>query len=241
MRAHRWQLTAGLLLAGLLGLGGWVWWSASPAPVPTPDSDGKTNGRPASETKPLTIRLHVLRLVPEGRNLRRLGELGDKTYGARLNDRVEVEATLSEPAYAYLIAFNPAEKPENREQLLPSSAAERTPEKGERLAPASRLKLDDGEGLQALAVVASRQRLPAYAQWRKTRPPLLWEKTRATSGVVWVADGAFVDGVFEPGFQRATEEKAGDKALIRELARQLKAMPDFEAVSVVGFAVDRAE
>jgi hypothetical protein len=69
----------------------------------------------------------------------------------------------------------------------------------------------------------------------------LWEKTPATSGAVWSSDGVVVDGFYEPGFQRATEEKVNDKALIRELARRLKSMSGVEAVSVVGFAVDRPE
>jgi hypothetical protein len=50
-----------------------------------------------------------------------------------------------------------------------------------------------------------------------------------------------VEGFYEDGFDRATEEAKGDKAVIRDLARQLRALPGVEAVAVMGFAVDRVD
>jgi hypothetical protein len=169
-----------------------------------------------------------------------VGELGASTYRARLNDYVLVEAELSEPAYAYLIAFNPTDRPESREQPVPQNEATRPPGRRDRLDPDVRIHLDDGEGLQAFALVASRRPLPSYTDWRDRRPPLAWQRVPATSGVVWLGDGTVVRGQFDPGFQRGTQDRADDKALLGQLSHALREMPGVEAVAVVAFAVDPA-
>jgi hypothetical protein len=240
-RPRRWPLAVGvgvllgaLLLAGLAGLGRRR--PETARSVPVPDEQPAERAAPA---RPLTVRLRVRRLVPDGFNLRLAGELGEREYRVRLNDRVQVEAELSEPAYAYLIAFNPADNPDDREQLVPQSEAGRPPDRRERLEPETQLNLNDGEGLQVFAVLASRQPLPAYAEWRKRRPPLTWRRVPATSGVVWRGDGAVVRGQYEGAAVRAREEKS-DQEVVRDLARTLREMPKVEAVAVVGFAVDPA-
>jgi serine/threonine protein kinase len=240
---RRWLVGAGVvLLGGLVGLGGLTLSrrprTAPPETAPTP----RVNPSPdvANAVKPLKARLKVHRLSFDGFNLQRVGELGEATYRARLNDRVTVEVVLSEPAYAYVIAFNPTDKTDGREQLVPETEANRPPKKQDHLSPDTRLIMNDGEGLQVFAVVASRQPLPSYAEWRERRPPLPWQRTRATSGVVWRDDGEGVYPQVEPGLVRATEEVESDKAVVGDLARKLKAMPGVEAVDVVGFAVDPA-
>jgi serine/threonine protein kinase len=237
------QLVAGLLLAVLLGLGAWAWLGrptpTSPTSTQTPHE--KPPGTPAPEVKPLTVRWEVVRFGPEGDNPPPLGRLGEDTFSARLNDRVTAEATLSEPVFAYLIAFNPTNKPEDREQFVPESQADRMPEKRDHLNWDVRLRLSDGAGLQVFAVVAARQLLPSYAQWRKNRPPLPWEQTKATPGVVWRGDEVVVSPLFRPGFPRGQEELVGDKAVIRKLAGALRNSPGVDAVSVLGFAVVPAE
>jgi serine/threonine protein kinase len=232
-------LAAGLVLAALVGPGSRAWRdrtpdSASVVPVPR----DQPPDRPAP-VKPLTVRLRVCRLERDGYNFHLVGELGERAYRVRFKDRVQVEAVLSEPAYAYLIAFNPADRPEDREQLVPQSEADRRPDKRDRLEPDTQLNLNDGEGLQVFAVVASRQPLPSYAAWRQQRPALPWRRTPATSGVVWLGDGKEVQGQYDDTGVRATEEKT-DKEMVRDLARALRGMPDVEAVAVVGFAVDAA-
>jgi tRNA A-37 threonylcarbamoyl transferase component Bud32 len=231
----RWLAAAGLLLAALLGVGGWVRWGRTPAEKQPPTV------LPPAEGKPLSIELRVFRQAADGFNPSLIGELGKSTYRVRLKDEVAVEAKLSEPAYAYLIAFNPApdDKPEDQEQFVPLAEAGTPPR--ERPAVARRtLVLDDGEGLQVIAVVASRQPLPPYVEWKKMRPPLGWQRTPATSGAVWRADGVSVpEGFYDPGYDRAREGKAPDKTVVGELARKLKEMPGIDAVAVMGFAVDR--
>jgi hypothetical protein len=235
------SLAAGLLLLGLVGLGIWAWLDHRVSPSSGSPADAAANGAGTNEPlgQPLAIRLRAFRLSEEGFNPRPLGELGEATFRARLNERVGVEAVLSEPAYVYLIAFNPAPKPEARQQLVPRAEADRPPEKRDEL-DRQTLRLNDGEGLQAFAVLASRQPLPAYADWQKQHP-VPWERTPATSGVVWRAAGGPVEGFYEDGFDRATEEAKGDKAVIRDLARQLRAIPGVEAVAVISFAVDRVD
>jgi serine/threonine protein kinase len=228
-RLPRWGwLAAGLLLAGLLGLGGWAWLSRSP--------------RPTAEPKPLSIRLQIFRRSADGDQGRPLGELGESTYRVRFDERVVVEAALSEPAYAYLIAFNPApnDKPQDQEQPFPQSEADRPPEKRDRVAPPRTLRLNDGEGLEVFTVVASRQPLPAYTAWQKERPRLKWQQRPAPSGIVWRADGvSSVQEFYDPVHLMGPEGGEDTRTIIDELARQLKGMPGVEAVAVVGFAVDK--
>jgi serine/threonine protein kinase len=239
-RAWGMSLAAGLLL-GLIGLATWAWLNHRASPSPGSPDDATANGISTTEPlrQPLAIRLRVFRFSADGYNARLLGELGETTYRVRLNERVGVEANLSEPAYTYLIAFNPAPKPDARQQLVPHAEADRRPEKRGQLDRRT-LRLDDGEGLQAFAVLASRHPLPAYAEWQRQHS-VPWERAPATSGVVWRADAGPVEGFYEDGFDPATEEAIGDKAAIRELARQLRAMPGVEAVAVIGFAVDRVD
>jgi hypothetical protein len=160
----------------------------------------------------------------------------------RWNDRARLEAKLSEPAYAYLLGFNPTDKVQDQEQFIPQDEVDRPPEKRQEFTPRNWLRLSDGVGLQAFALVASRQQLPAYSAWRRHRPNLPWKRTRALSGVVWVGDEQAVRGLTGLGSDRAPEEEgAGDGVMVRDLWRTLKELPSIEAVVVVGFAVDRTE
>jgi serine/threonine protein kinase len=230
-RDWRKWLAAAVVLVGLLGLTSWAWRNRTPTDYPR-----------APEAKPLTVRWKVMVYGPEADNSPLLGELGENRFRTRLNYRVSVVAQLSEPAYAYLIAFNPAVKPEDQEHHFPRKAGEQPPEPQTRLSPDKWLRLNDGVGLQALAVVASRQPLLPYAEWRKTRPPLPWALTKATPRVVWQGDGKEVIASYEPGWaDRGSEEDMSDKAAIRALARMLKELPGVDAVSVFGFAVDQPE
>jgi serine/threonine protein kinase len=230
-----------IMLIVLAGLGTLVWYTRPPPPSSGSPGDTGASGAGSTEPlgQPLVIRLRVVRLSEDGINPRFLGELGETTYRVRLRERIGVEAVLSEPAYTYLIAFNPAEKADARQQHIPLSEADRRPEKRDQLDRWT-LRLNDGEGLQVFAVLASRHPLPAYTEWQKQHP-VPWKRTSATSGVVWRSDGGRVEGFYEDGFDRATEEAIGDKAVIRELARQLRAMPEVKAVAVIGFAVDRVD
>ncbi len=230
-RRWGWLVAGGLLLAGLIGLGGWAW--LRPSVHPTQSADKPPQSRPLS--------VHLRAFRRSGDSGSPAGELGESTWRVRFDDRVIVEAVLSEPAYAYLIAFNPApkDKPQDQEQHVPQSEADRPPEKRDRIAPPRALRLNDGAGLQVFVVVASRQPLTAYTEWHKERPPLKWQQTPAPTGVVWRADGvSSVQESIDPE-GRAPEEEGDTRTIIDELARQLKGMPGVEAVAVLGFTVDK--
>jgi hypothetical protein len=190
----------------------------------------------------LTIRLHVQRLSRDGFNFQ-AHELGEEVFRARLNERAIPAAEFSEPAYAYLIAFNPAEKAADLEQLIPKKSGQSPPALNEdrQLNPKLQIPLTDGEGLQAFAVVASRRPLPPYAEWRQRQPPLPWKRTPAKSGVVLRNDGKGTYEIFGTGVRRGPEEPVADVEAIDALAAWLKTSPDVEAVAVMGFAVDPPE
>jgi tRNA A-37 threonylcarbamoyl transferase component Bud32 len=240
-KVPRMVLAAGALLAaGLLGLAGWARFGrpvAPSGPVATA-TPPVVPGATEPQSQPLKVRMRVVRMVPgDDRHFEVAGELGDKEYRTRLGDKVAMTATFSEPVYAYLLAFNPAEKPEVLEQCFPKAIRTEAPTQNRDLSVP--LVLDDGVGLQVLAVVASRRPLPAYTDWLKQRPRLEWKLIPATSGVVWRSDGGEVVGAYDPGLVRAREDTDDDKAAVGNLARRLKALPGIDAVAVIGFAVDR--
>jgi serine/threonine protein kinase len=223
---RRWlALTGGLLVAGGLGLVGWMLIKPSPAALPSELTIGP---------------LRVVRFQDLGANVRRVGELGDKTYRVLLNDRVEVEAELAEPVYVFLLALNPTDNPADREQLCFPHTAHTPPEPLTRVTyPAGgQLRLNDGVGLQAFVLVASRQPLPAYVDWRKQFPPLAWKRTPATSGCLWRGDGQDLQRFLAPGDDRGTVVPLAEKTLLEQLGRHLRSAPGIEAVALIAFAVD---
>jgi hypothetical protein len=246
-RRIRWA-AAVVLGVGLVALGAWRWparpISTSPDTSLQPGAGKSNGGAPGKQPqpKPLTIDLHVFRCDPDAFNIEIVGELGRDVFRVRRDEPVTVEAVLSEPAYAYLIALNPAEKSEDLEQIIPKAEANTPPKKRDRLASTGRLTLNDGEGLQVFAVLASRQELPAYAEWKKQRPPLGWQRTPATAGVVWRKDAAGLRALLDPRFVRAEEvDKVDDRTMIHALADKLGGLRGVEAVALVGFAVVRLE
>jgi hypothetical protein len=238
-------LLAASVLAALFLAAFWAWWNRPTGPAPAAPAVVSPAQIPAAgperSTKPLTVDLKVWKVESEGFNNRVAGQLGRDVFRVRLNDAVRVEARLSEPAYAYFLAFNPAQEEDHRVQCFPEDHRGRAPDRLDRAGPDETITLDDGVGLQAFAVVASRQPLPPFTQWRRQHASLGWDRVRATSRVLWLADGKDVDGLYGPGFNRATEGQKGDKALVRKLAAGLRGLPGVEAVSVVGFAVDPAD
>jgi serine/threonine protein kinase len=232
-----WLGVAGGLL--VLGLGAWGLWALLHSGA-VPNSADPTQAAlvPTITTptaKPLTIDLLVHRLSGDEGNRRPLGELGETTYRVRFKERVEVDATLSEPAYAFLIAFNPTKQLADRQQLFLPEESDKPSKLLTRV-----LKLDDGEGLQALAVVASRRPLPAFEEWEK-RHPLGWQARKATLGMVWRASKGHLLPFFDEDSVRAKDEGASTKEVIGTLDKRLREMPGVEAVEVIGFAVERVD
>lgn len=166
------------------------------------------------------------------------GEIGKQSFTARFNDRVRLTTTFSEPAYAYLLAFNP----DGQEQRLSPARDDAIPDPVRELDYPSQagraFVLNDGVGMQVFVVLASRQPLPAYADWKRRRPPVAWKTIPAPRDTVWVGDGRRLDSLLPAGSQRGNEADLAGAAPVADVARQLRQGEGIEAVSVIAFAVE---
>jgi hypothetical protein len=137
--------------------------------------------------------------------------------GARFNDRVRVAAELSEPAHCYLRAFNPDGRDQlclpSHDQAAPLPAKDLLYPQGDAL-----FRLNDGVGLQAFVLLASRRPLPPYATWRQRLGPLPW--TRADGNGVWRYNGGSFHPLESP--RRGQEEKLPVPPAFAELCRHLQ-------------------
>jgi hypothetical protein len=174
--------------------------------------------------------------------------IGQGSFGARFDDGVKIRAKLSEPAYSYLIAFAPdgsivlcgprdeAEAPrQSREPGLPAEPAGDT------------YYLTEGTGLQAFALVVSRDPLPPFAELvrKHGRPPWPAEPVPGVPGVVWRHDGQWLtthdrDNTTGTRAVGQARRASGGGALVEELARWLRAVPGVDAVRVEAFTVEPA-
>jgi hypothetical protein len=169
--------------------------------------------------------------------------IGEKSVGARFNDGVKIEVELTEPAHAYLLAFNPdgTEQllwPVNRDKLPDGTVL---PELVKHLRYPARdgkwLYLNDAPkgGMQAFALVASPRPLPAFQEWRAKRGPAAWRKLPALAGV-WSSDGEGVYPVLEGRTIRAKEGDLPGAPPLVELCRFLR-RPGMELVEALAFPV----
>jgi hypothetical protein len=122
------------------------------------------------------------------------GLIGEKSYRTRYGDAVTLGVRLSAPGYCYVLAFNfdgkeellwPTDEKGKPSESLPPPRTERV-----RFPASGRLHLEEDDapsGLQAYAVAASRRPLPLYADWRKGRGGVRWERLPAGK-TVWEAD-----------------------------------------------------
>jgi hypothetical protein len=212
---------AAILLGARLGTGGGT----------------EADGPPPGERHPaLTVRaLRVLHWAAGGKVMVPRGELGVRSFATRFNDQVQVEAELSEPAYWYLIVFNT----NGTEQLHVPADEKAPPTRRDRLAadPKRALTLDDGVGVQALVLVASRRALPAYAAWKARRPPVAWPVQQPVPGVVWRDDGAGLYALLPTGERRGRVGELRGVPPLDALCRRLRAAPGVEVVSGIAFPV----
>ena len=169
------------------------------------------------------------------------GRLGvaDGSFGTRLEDSVTVAARLSEPAFCYLIAYRPDGTadlcfPEDPAVPPPLTDEPKFPLK----AGGDHYGLEEGEGLMAFVLLASRQPLPAYAEWRQSPGASPWRPTRASPGVVWRGDGVTMRPATanDPEARGKRPPATGLDPLI-ELLAWLRQDGQFEAVEAVAFPV----
>lgn len=118
-----------------------------------------------------------------------LGEIGDETLAARVQDGLRVRARFAAPAYCYLLAFNP----DGTQELCYPASSKAVPEKMDRLTfphdNAEPLPVEHGPGLQAYMLIVSEEELPSFETWLgKTKKP---EWLKAKPEGVWRYDGQF--------------------------------------------------
>lgn len=208
-----------------------------------PHSPPSTNPQPTSE--PIAIGpIHVqhFRLTKDDRDKdavlppRRLGERSFQTW---LDDHVTVEATLSRPAYAYLLAYRPdgTEElcyPERDTETPPLDARPRYPSVSRGLD----YGLNEGVGLHVFLLVVSNQELPSYRAWRDEHGKAPWTRCQSAPGIVWSDDGTDIRAhtVEDPLAQRAPQAVEGktDLARLTDWWRQKRGV---EGVRAIGFAV----
>jgi serine/threonine protein kinase len=214
-----------------------VWPRAAPPPVKSLVTEHSTTpadqSRPPDSLRVLDISVKHFANV-DGKFYRPRGVLGKDTFDARCDDSVTVEATLSRPAYAYLISF----RPDGTEELLFPEHENDTPELTDRPRYPSKSRgadcgLNEGAGLEAFALVVTSQPLPAYKTWRKKQGQSPWNKFPATPGVVWTDSFAAVEGLA----QRGKGQEVKGKTEVASLADWLRSAPGVETVSAVGFSV----
>jgi len=243
--------TAGLFILALLAVILTYPWSpprpstSPPAPPPAPAASLPTSVAPAAPLRIINLNIeHIAQRGAADSDPR--GKLGERSFAVRAGDDVMVQAELSEPAYAYLIAYRPDGVDEICDPDDPESPPGKT--KGLRYPPAAKTKvvyrLDNGSGLQAFAVVVSRTPLPPYRAWKKRHGTAPWKKgSSSPAGVVWLDDGRSLTPLTagDPTEMRGKDApiRGGGNA-VADLTAWLRAIPGVDAVAVKAFLVPPA-
>lgn len=205
---------------------------------------------PAEALKVVSLEVRHFARTPDGDVPK--GPLGQRSFMAYLGDRVQVEARLSKPCYAYLIAFRPDGAadlcfPDDENTVPPLTDTPRYPNDDKLMA----YGLQEGIGLWAFAVVASEAPLPSWSEWRRKRTgggaSFDWSAIDKTpTAVVWLDDGtARFEYVTPDGsslrMRGKDESLEGPAVTIKRLTDSLRREWAGSAVSTVGFGVHSDE
>jgi serine/threonine protein kinase len=177
------------------------------------------------------------------------GILGKKSFGARLDDSVTIEARLSKPGYAYVLVFRPDGVVE---LCFPESESEVPPLTDRPLYPSvSRdvnYGLNEGTGLWVAAVVASEQPLPAYKDWRRDHGAPPWNPTAhrdepTPDDRVWYDDGEWLQVLTAGGVTRGPRGKGqasrdqAQRSAVVGITNWLKSAARTDTAAAAGFTV----
>jgi serine/threonine protein kinase len=179
------------------------------------------------------------------------GILGKTTFTTRSGDCITIEAELSEPAYGFLVAF----QPDGRIELLDPENEDVPPRLTDRLQYPPLVKRDDtwysltdGTGLQAFAAVVSSQPLPSFREWTSQHgPPPCWQKELpGDPDVVWQDDGErtltlTADATDSRRLRGKGARIHGTRATVAELGNWLRSRPGVDGVAVQAFTVEAAD
>ena len=229
----------------------WAFWPRSARPTivdPAPRIAGRGTTEPREESKPGPVanlrvdRFEILHFADDTGKKRVMGE---KVFGASLGDQVTVWSELSEPAYAYLIAFCP----DGTNVVCDPDDEAATPRRNQRprYPPPSKDDLafglgeKEGAGLYAFALVVLRDPLPPYREWKKGIGRFPWEaKLSSEQEVVWRDDERGLQPLTEyTGTSRGKDSKIrGSGGSIGRLASWLRGLPGVDNVTVEAFSVE---
>jgi serine/threonine protein kinase len=178
----------------------------------------------------------AIELSDMGPNPSHSGNVGTSAFGAREGDQVFLRAKFSAPAYWYFLSFRPDGQMELCE---PARDDERPQRLVEPKSPRERsVELNDGLGLQAFAVIASRKPLPPFREWRTAQGPPRWKAMPAEPGLVWRFDGERFETLKSGSAPRsAGVTPRGEMGAVAGLADWLKTRQDVDAVYIKAFAV----
>jgi hypothetical protein len=189
MRRQRWSLRARIAVMSAPGLflilAAILYYSLMNRPPRDPGVVHTLATEPARPPEPVRV-LSLDVLHNEGidaTKTRPRGSFGKQTFGATAEDDIKATARLSRPAYCYLIVF----RPDGVDEVLYPQGANETPERTEEphYPSADRSKvygLTDGTGLWLVALVASAQPLPSYAEWRRQHAGGPWGESLLALG-----------------------------------------------------------
>ncbi len=167
-----------------------------------------------------------------------LGTIGGSSSPILFDDDVRVQARFSAAAYCYLIALNP----DGKVQLCHPATSTETPPRVEELAyPLGNLyfPLNDGTGLQAFVLLASRAPLPPFAGWEGRRT-LRWEAASPNDTGVWGFNG----NILEPlagGRRGPPRSHEGAPRPFQELCDWVKQLAGVDAARAIAFPVVERE
>jgi serine/threonine protein kinase len=194
------------------------------------------------QVEPMRVKLDVLHLKGiDDKKTELRGAFGKESFGALLEDSIKMTARLSRPAYCYLIVF----RPDGVDKVLYPQSANEAPKWTEEPHYPSKDRsteygLDDGTGLWLVALVASDEALPAYADWRRQHPGGPWMKSEGEADLVWLDDGNWLEAVTPRGLRTRGsrgEKKAAGASPVVAVVDWLKAETG-GTVSAVGFTVE---
>lgn len=172
-----------------------------------------------------------------GKTAQSVGILGLTVLEARCDDDTRVHAKLPEPAYCYLLALNP----DGSVQLCYPADESTPPPKADDLVFPARADgkewyfgLTEGAGLQGFVLLASREPLPPYQQWKACLGALPWQPVQADG--VWRFDGQ--QFAVQGGERGTLRERATPPPPFAATCESLWHAPGVSAIQAVAFPVE---